>query len=135
MIAPVTSPLACGSQFMIESLLNNEPNPEQEELIWKVSQEGYQLFSVEGKLTIGQLLPLAATWKGNPGFLGWDTVSNSLPKEFRAKMAYLFGLRYLLLSRPEDAKKFFMTAVKDSLPDSLCAKLASAELAKVDTVK
>ena len=124
--------VASASQFFIESLLDAGSHPEQEELIWETTKQSYHLLSVEGKLVVAQLLPLAVTWKGNPGFLGWDSVAQSLPVDLRAPLAYIFGLRYQKLGRPVDAQKFYRTAIKSAPPDSLTAKLATQELAKIE---
>jgi serine/threonine protein kinase/tetratricopeptide (TPR) repeat protein len=124
-------PVAMASQYMTETLLDTTPRAEQEELIWTTSRQAYDLLALEGKLAVSQILPLAVTWKGNPGFLGWDSVANSLPVDFRGKMAYFFGLRYQKLGRPADAQKFFQTAIKISAADSLVAKCATLELAKL----
>lgn len=124
-------PVAAASHYIADNLRDTEPHPEREELIWETAQQGYDLVSVDGKLTLAQFLPLAVTWKGNPGFLGWDSVAQSLPADFRGKLAYLLGVRYEKLSRTPDALKFYQTAIKSSPADSLAAKLATEAAARL----
>jgi len=120
-------------QFVVQELSSEEPDPEQDDAFWAFAEQTVQLLAIEGTLRSAQLLPLAVTWKGNPGFLGWKTVEATLPVEYRGHVAYIFGLRYLKLQKAEEARKFFQTTLRDAAPDSLFSRLAARELATLDT--
>ncbi|MBI1348635.1 protein kinase [bacterium] len=121
-------PTLAAYQFLATSLANEPPDPEQDEAFWSFAEMTVQRMALDGRLQQAHLVPLAVTWKGNTGFLGWSTVQSTLDAEYRGHIAYIFGLRYRKLNQPDQARMFFETAIKDSASDSLVAKLASREL-------
>lgn len=125
-------PIIGAYQFVVQELSSGQPDPEQDEAFWAFAEQTVHLLAIEGTLQSAQLLPFAVTWKGNPGFLGWKTVQATLPVEYRGHLAYIFGLRYLKLQQPEEARKFFQTTLRDAAPESLFSRLAARELATLD---
>jgi tetratricopeptide (TPR) repeat protein len=99
---------------------------EVEELARRVGQA----YATE-KLNDFALAQLFLTWKGTTGFLGWGGLAPSLAPELRGPLAYVFGLRFLKLGRPADARTFFQSVLQDVPSGSRLAGLAKAELTRL----
>ncbi len=121
---------AAGAVFVAavdQMLTNTRLSPEQESLMVRLADDLYAAY-YSGKLSRRDVLPLALTWKGLSNRMGWAGVAPSLDPTLRGPLAYLFGLRFLHLNRPEDAAQFFQSAVTDAQPGSPLESLARAEL-------
>jgi tetratricopeptide (TPR) repeat protein len=121
-------PMLVAYELVRQGAFPEGPTPEQEHLCWEAIEEGFQAASVDNKLGGSQFVQLGFTWKGMTGFVGWSGVAPSLPPSLRGKVAYVMGHRYRRLGRPDDATRFFQTAVSDAPPKSPLKVLAQAEL-------
>jgi serine/threonine protein kinase len=110
-----------------------EISAEQDELIWRLSEEVWAGLRT-GKLTQGNMVQMALSWKGTTNFLGWGGLSRALEKQpgLRGPLAYVMGQRLLRLGQPpERAIELFRTAQADAPADSALRRLAEAELRRL----
>jgi tetratricopeptide (TPR) repeat protein/tRNA A-37 threonylcarbamoyl transferase component Bud32 len=114
-----------------QDLCGGTPTDDQDEALWQAVARLGDLF-FDRKLAAAQMLPLGLAWKGTAGLLGWGALEPSLPAEARGPVAYAFGLRYVKLGQPADARKLFRVAAANAAKDSPVARLAGEELAKLD---
>ena len=117
-----------GAQFLIDGAGLVAPTPDQETLVWKLIEEGGEMY-FRGQIPPTMIVSIGLAWKGQTGFLGWGGV---LAPNIRGPAAYLIGLRYVrVLKKPADAVKLFQTARDDAVPGSPLRTLAEAELARL----
>jgi hypothetical protein len=111
-------------------LFAGQPTTEEDDAIWLVVTRLAQMH-FDGKLNKSQVLQLALTWKGTTGVLGWAGVAPTLPPEIRSSVAYVMGMRYLKLSKPDDARRMFDTAREGSQDGAAVHSLAEQELKRL----
>jgi hypothetical protein len=121
--------LAVTEKFRQDVFLG-KPSPEQDDLIWNMTRLAMDSYYA-GKVSQPQMLGLVLSWKGTTGILGWSGVAPSLDPALRGPVAYVLGMRYLRLNRPQDAAAFFRTATSDAPPTTPLHRLAQAELARL----
>jgi hypothetical protein len=123
-------------RFVHEVCFNGaEPlSPDQEELLWKMSEEIYLAYR-EGTLTDRYLLPFGAIVAGNPNApgMGWREVAILLEKQprLRGPLAYVFGQRYVKKGDPKTGLMFYKAAASDADRDPsypLLQRLAKTEI-------
>ncbi|HUY34039.1 MAG TPA: protein kinase family protein [Pirellulales bacterium] len=115
-----------GSETARQVAFGGQVTPEQETLVWDLTDDFYTAF-MSGKISHTQALQCVMSWKGIMNFAGWGGLAPTL----RGPMAYVLGRRRLQLPPPAqraDAARFFRTAVDDSAPLSLLRRLAETEL-------
>lgn len=117
-----------GQTFFRQKGFESVLSTEQDQTLWDFVDQGFAGVLEAGTLKTSQLMQLALTWKGTTNFVGWGGVAPTLPQEYRAKAAWVFGHRFMRLSKPVEAKQFFDIAVKDAPADSLLARLAKQDL-------
>jgi hypothetical protein len=128
-----SAPSLLMTEWTSQGAFRGKPTPEEEELMWKMFREGYDLY-MAGKIATLDFLPLGLTWKGVSGPLGWGGVSKKLDRSLYGPMSYMFGHRYLTLKRQDDARRFFEAARDDaSRPPGhpVVRRLAEGELKKL----
>jgi len=107
-----------------EESIGAKITPEQDELLWKFTEQGAAAFS-SGKLTEGQAMQLAMLWKRGPTFLGGIEVIKGLEPALRGPGAYFMGLRLQRLGRPADDA--FRMALDSAPMNSPLQRLARTE--------
>lgn len=100
---------------------------DQDAVLWGVCEKLHHEY-VSAKFGVPQFLALTLTWKGTTNFLGWDGIAPSLDPKLRGPLAYVVGFRYLRLLRPDDARRFFETALRDGIDNPMLQRLAQAEI-------
>jgi tetratricopeptide (TPR) repeat protein len=111
--------------------LTIELGAQQEELNWHVCEDLFREWQ-EGKLMETQVVQICLTWAGSNTAFGWQAVAPTLKPNLRGPLAYVFGHHYTHLKRPEDAKQFFRTAVKDAPAGSPLRRLAETALRDIE---
>lgn len=114
-------------EFMRLNAFEGNATPEQLDVVWQMLDAAYRAVTIEGKLSVSQIVPLALTWKWNTSIFAWDAAANALPQPLRAQIAYVFAHRFLQGKFPDQAKRFLKIAIQNSKSDPL-TKLATAEL-------
>ena len=120
-------PILTGFAFIRQNALPAEASAEQEELAWDAAEKVFDAAVTKGTLSKGDVLPLALTWKGITGSLGWSGVSAKLDPSLRGPLAYVMGQRLLRLNNPE-ASSLFRTALADAPANSNLGRLAQTEI-------
>lgn len=105
----------------------------QESEIWNLGNDLFDGFFRSGEIDISHLLPLAATLKGQVGFLGWAGVTSRLNSSRRARLAYLFAHYYLERKQSEQARRFFNEAKTHAEPGSTLSSLVEDDLLLLDS--
>lgn len=100
---------------------------DQDKLLWKLTGDLHAAFAA-GDIGTAEVLSLLFTWRGSTNILGWAGVAPKLSAQVRGPAAYVSGHRFLRLGKPEEARTFFQSALKDAAPDSDLRRLAQAEL-------
>lgn len=118
-------------EFIRLNAFHENVTDEQIDTIWETLDAAYRAITVEGKVSISQIVPLALTWKGNTSIFAWDAGASALPPPLRAQFAYVFAHRFLQLGRADEAKKFMKICVQNSASESL-STLAQNELQLLD---
>jgi hypothetical protein len=113
-----------------QELFAGQLTSEQDDATWSIVNQVVEMHFA-GRLSKQQILQLALTWKGSSGFLGWATVAPTLQPEVRGGIAYLMGLRYLKLNKPEVASGMFRTASESD--DAAVKPLALQALEQLGT--
>lgn len=135
-LAPIeymrTPPILVLYEKLRQDLFAGQLTSEQDEVTWSVVSRLAQMH-FDGKLSKPQVLQLALAWKGTSGILGWAGVSPTLPPDFRGAVAYLMGLRYLKLGKPEEARAMFRTTSAVTPDGSAVNLLARQELERIGT--
>ncbi|MBN67880.1 MAG: hypothetical protein CME32_01190 [Gimesia sp.] len=99
----------------------------QEQEIFNLANDFYDGFFRSGEINISHVIPLAATLKGQVGFLGWGGVAHRLGSSRRARMAYIFAHYYLERKQVEQARKFFEEAKTHAEPDTALSRLVEED--------
>ena len=110
-----------------EEALAGKITPEQDELLWKLAENGTIAFTT-GKLTEVQAMQMAMLWKRGPTFLGGIEAIKGFEPELRGPTAYFLGLRFQRLGRP--AGDAFRMALDDAPVNSSLQRLARFEWEK-----
>jgi hypothetical protein len=114
-------------EWLREGAFTGDLSPEQEDVLWHLTTDLLALYATD-KFTQVQGLQLGLAWKGVTGVLGWGSIAPKLPPEVRGPLAYVGGNRLLRLEKPKEAEALFLTALRDSAPDSPLHRLAQADL-------
>ena len=114
-----------------QTSLPGSVSPEQDQLVWDLVERLYADY-LNGSLTTPQLGFMVFTWRGTTGTFGWASVKDSLPPTVRGPFSYVMGHRYLRLNKRDQATAFFRTALSDAPQDSTLARLAQAELSRLE---
>jgi len=117
-----------GQTFFRQKAFEGILSTAQDQTLWDFVAEGHSRVLETGTLKASQLMQLALTWKGTTNFVGWGGVAPTLPKEFRAKAAWVFGHRFMRLGKPVEAKQFLETALKDAPPNSELSRIVQQDL-------
>ncbi len=114
--------------FLRTGSLSGAPTPEQQKIFVQLAVDSLSQYR-DGRLNSAKLLQLALTWKGSFGPIGWSGFAAGLKPSYRASFAYVLGLRYARLGKPNVACDFFKAVLQEKLQDMTVTRLASEELA------
>ncbi len=114
--------------YITNTAFQGELSAEQDAMLYAASSMFFDRFFLNGKFTPVHAAQLSLTWRGTTNLLGWGGVAPRLEPVDRGPMAYLFAHRFLRLNQPEQAVKFFETAITDAAENPPLAELARADL-------
>jgi tetratricopeptide (TPR) repeat protein len=121
-------PMLVLREFIHQGAMAGQMTQQQDSVVWQLLRDGYTAVTEVGSIGKLQMVQLGMTWEGVPGPFSWQGVAPTLDADLRGPIAYVMGHRHLHLERPEDAAKFFQTALDDAQAGSALEKLAKAEL-------
>ena len=127
-------PTALAYEKFRQDLFGGKPTDAQDEACWQgLSRASNLVFT--GKLSKTQFLQLGMAWKGSTGLFGWAGAASTIPKQERAFIGYLMGVRYLKLNKQNDARAMFRKAAADAEPGSPIRALLEEESKRLDAKK
>ena len=120
--------------LMLHGLLTHDSrqplSEEQDVMVWQACQAWLDAYA-EQKVSNMAVVQTLLTATGNKSPFSWGSLAPTLQPSLRGSLAYGFGHRYLVLKQVADAKDFFQEALTNASPDTVLAKLAKEEIAKL----
>lgn len=113
------------TEFLKRQAFGGQWNQEQEQITWDAMQDTATQYYA-GDLDAVKAGALGLAWKGQ--MWSWNRVARSLPKDYRARLAYILAHHYLGRRQADDARSLLQTAIDDSPGDSSLHALAAEEL-------
>lgn len=119
-------PVLLTSQIVYATAFDGPPSAEQEAFVWESMDRGCaSVFDRRLELQLDHALFAAFTWRGTNQ---WSQFAERLDEDLRGRAAYLFGLRYKRLGKPNEAKVFFDLALGLAGDNQELTRLVKQEL-------